>query len=78
LAEQDDRKCHINGIAAESKNAARDEFVGMLVIDAHPKTLPKRNQASQQQHQPCQAKNGSSPGDHPGMEEFLCAYAGKF
>jgi hypothetical protein len=44
LAKQDGSNCNINGIAAESKNPARDEFIGVLGIDANPKTLPERNQ----------------------------------
>ena len=47
LTKQDKRKCHINGISAESKNAGRDEAVGMVLVDANPKTLPKRNNAPQ-------------------------------
>src|SRR6266498_557800 len=38
LTQQDQGKCCINGIAAKSKNAARDESVGMFGINAHAKT----------------------------------------
>jgi hypothetical protein len=45
LAKQDQRKRRINGIAAISKNAAGDQFIGVFRINTNPKTLPKRNQA---------------------------------
>jgi hypothetical protein len=73
LAHQDNRKCHINGIAAESKNTGRDQLAGMLHIDANTKTLPERNCAPQKQQQPHQAQKHPELGDYPGMEDFLRA-----
>ena len=49
FTDQDNRKCYIDGIAAESENAVRYQSVGMVRIDADSKTLPKGNDAPQQQ-----------------------------
>src|SRR5262245_49261583 len=43
LAQQDEGKCQINGIAAESKNSSRYKFVRVLGIDTDAKTLSERN-----------------------------------
>src|SRR5262245_60475547 len=44
FAEEDHCKCHINGIAAESKNTVHDEHVGMISVYADPEALPEGNQ----------------------------------
>ncbi len=74
LTQQDQSKRHIDGIAAISKSAAGDQFVGMLCINAHAKTSSKRNQTPQNQRQSRQAEEDPDPLDALGMKEFLCAY----
>jgi hypothetical protein len=56
LAEQDKGEGCVNWIATEGKDAGGYELVGVFRINANPKTLPERNQAPKQEHQPCQAK----------------------
>jgi hypothetical protein len=73
LANQDNGKCHINGIAAESKNATRYKTVGTVRVNADTKALPKRNQAPQYQQQPHEAEQHADPRDRLGMEKFLRA-----
>src|SRR5262245_40329372 len=48
----------------------------MVCIDADTKTLPKGNDAPQQQQQPCKTEQHSSPGDYLGVEEFLLVDGG--
>ncbi len=43
MAQQDECECHVNGIAAKSKNAGGYEFVRAVGINANTETLPKRN-----------------------------------
>src|SRR5262249_54180954 len=73
---QDNRKGHINGIATESKNAVGYEPVGMVSVNADSKALPKGNQAPQEQQQPRQAKQHSSPRDYLGMEKLVRRHGG--
>ena len=47
LPQQNGRKCYINGIAAESKNTARDQFIGMFDINANTETFSEGDQAPQ-------------------------------
>lgn len=75
MTHQDDGKSNIDGIAAESKAAGRDELVGVLLIDAHPKAASKGNQGPKEQRQPCQAKEHAGPRNGLGVKEYLRAYA---
>jgi hypothetical protein len=43
LANQNNRKRHIDGIATEGKNAGGNQCIGMVSINANPEALPKRN-----------------------------------
>jgi hypothetical protein len=56
LPQQDKPKGHINGIAAQSKNAGCNQLVGMVLVNAHAEALPERNQAQSEQEQSCSAK----------------------
>jgi hypothetical protein len=40
LADQNERKSDIDGVAAESKNSAGDELIGVLAVDADAEALP--------------------------------------
>jgi hypothetical protein len=73
LANQYNCKCHINGIAAESKDAVRYKSVGTICVNADAKTLSERNQAPQQQRWPCQAEEDPDPRDNLGTKKLLRA-----
>jgi hypothetical protein len=49
FSNQDNRKGHINGIATESKNAIRYQFVRIVSVNADSKALPEGNQTPQEQ-----------------------------
>src|SRR5262249_40276356 len=73
LAQQDGPKRHIDGIARERKDARCNEFVGVVCVDADPKTSPEGDQAEEEQQQPHGADEYADPGEGLGIEELLLA-----
>jgi hypothetical protein len=54
-------KCHINGIAAESKNTGSYKLVRVDWINTNAEALAKRNKADKQENQSRKAKEHASP-----------------
>lgn len=73
LPQENDGKGHVDRIAADGEAAGGDELVGSILIDAHPKAAPKRNQRPEQQRQPRRAEEHAHPRDGRGLEEHLPA-----
>jgi hypothetical protein len=53
LANEDEGKGCIDGIAAEGKNAGGYEFIGMVFVDADTKALAKGEKTPQEERKSC-------------------------